>query len=294
MSGWDELAESLGSRPSASRRTKVDGRRDRPRRPILCDECIRFLSIHSAFEDQREAGSMAREHIDGCEACQQYFVWKEWNRKREEAFYTSPEVVGLVEEYAKRFQLPFWQRRKVHVAAAILAVLLVLTALGVFAVRSLRAAGVSGGPAASFMGVLGVGIDAWFGGSGPRPVGTGGSPTPNADRHVRDANTRLDRMFNHGGAPAISGHLVGASELETLRVLRWISMRGQTAMIPTVVSLLSDPRLTIRNGATGTLAILPPIPIKPYVQSIRQAAASETNARLRGSLERLAKKVDGA
>ncbi|HGY90862.1 MAG TPA: hypothetical protein ENK43_06805 [Planctomycetes bacterium] len=236
-----------------------------PPRAHLTDECLRLLNLYAAFEDQRKPGSLARQHVDACPNCQKYIARKEWERKKEEELLSSPDVEALVADYAKRFRVPVWQRRKFIAAASVLA-----------------------------LGALGLGAKAWFGRSGPQPVGNGGSPTPHADRHVFDANARLDRLFNQGGIGAVSGHLVGASELETLRVLRWISMRGQTALIPTVIPLLSDPRLAIRNGAAGTLSILPPVPIKPFLQSIRQAAASETDARLRGSLERLAQKVDGA
>ncbi len=265
MSAWDELAKSLPARHGSTGRDS-DGR---PRRPILDDACIRFLSIHSAFEDQRKPGSMAREHIDGCKACQQYFRWQEWNRKREEEFYASPEVVGLVEEYARRFRLPFWQRRRVQLAGGLLLLLLAVTLVLFLATRS-RARGAPP--------VLAIGVT--------------GSPTPNLDRDIAALTARLDQLFSSGGASAVASSLTSASAQEILDTFVWVSLTRRVAMIPMVVGYIGDSRFEVRKGAVHTLLQMPPAPTKPFVPVIRQAAAAEGDPRLRREMEKLADKVN--
>ena len=265
MSGWDELARSMGSRKGAG-----GVRKGRPRRPILCDECIRFLSIHSAFEDQREAGSMAREHIDGCEACQQYFTWKEWNRKREEAFYTSPEVVARVEEYARRFRLPFWQRRRVQLTGGLL-LLIACAALVIF----LASHRTQGTPPVLFIGV----------------TAPGGVPTPNIDRDRTLREQRLDRAFQEGGTPAITKILSDGSEKEVLVAMQWIRSRQHTSLIPLLVGALSDSRNSVRFKAALCLGNMPPLPIKPFQAALNAAATAETDQVIAAAMQRLATKV---
>ncbi len=267
MSAWDELAKSLPARHGATGRDS-DGR---PRRPILDDACIRFLSIHSAFEDQRKPGSMAREHIDGCKACQQYFRWQEWNRKREEEFYASPEVVGLVEEYARRFRLPFWQRRRVQLTGGLLLLLLAVTLVLFLATRS-RARGAPP--------VLAIGVTA-----------SPGSPTPNIDRDRALREQELDRTFQEGGAPAIAKILSKGSETEVLIAMQWIRSRQHTSLIPSLVGALSDPRNSVRFKATLCLGNMPPIPIKPFQATLNAAAAAETDQVIAVAMQRLATKV---
>ena len=268
MSGWDELARSMGSRKSSG-----GVRSGRPRRPVLCDECIRFLSIHSAFEDQREDGSMAREHIDGCEACQQYFAWKEWNRKREEAFYTSPEVVGLVEEYARRFRLPFWQRRRVQLTGGLL--LLVACAALVIFLASHRAQGT---PPVLFIGI----------------TAPSGSPTPNVVKAISESFDGLDRVYVEGGVPAINKVFSEGTTQDILAAAHWAAERVKTPLIPTFVAALADGRIEVRKAATAALMRMPPLTVKPFVSSVSQADSMEPNPQFGMVLQSFATEISRA
>ncbi len=262
-----------------------------PPRPHLTQECENDLMIHAGFEDQRAPGSHARQHIDQCASCQQYLARREWERRKEEELLSSADVEDLVAKYAKRFQLRFWRRRKVQVAAAILAVLLVLTALGVFAVRSLRAAGVSGGPAASFMGVLGVGIDAWFGHGGPRPVGTGGSPTPNVVHGIQQGFADLDRAYAEGGVASIDKVFSRGTTEEVVEAAHWAAESPKIPLIPTLVNALSDGRFEVRKGALAALMRMPALSVKPFLSSLNAAATSEPNPQFAGVLQAYAATV---
>ncbi len=254
---WTDPLTGVTYEPKAGERV--------PPRAQLTAACLRNLNLYASFEDQRKPDSLARQHIDDCPNCRKYMERKEWEARKEEELLSSPEVEALVAEYARRFRVPVWQRRRFLTAASVLA-----------------------------FGALGLGAWAWFGRGRPRPVGSGGSLTPNADRVVAQANARFDQAFSQGGAAAIATMLGTASELEILRILRWTAMRNEVSMIPAVVGLLGDPRPSIRNGVVGTLAVLPPAPIKPFLPAIRQAASIETDARLRASMEHLARVVDEA
>ncbi len=233
-----------------------------PPRAHLTDECLRLLNLYAAFEDQRKPGSLARQHVDACPNCQKYIARKEWERKKEEELLSSPDVEALVADYAKRFRVPVWQRRKFIAAASVLAV-----------------------------GALGLGAKAWFGRSGPQPVGNGGSPTPNIDRDRTLREQRLDRAFQEGGTPAIAKILSDGSEKEVLVGMQWIRSRQHTSLIPLLVGALSDSRNSVRFKAALCLGNMPPLPIKPFQAALNAAATAETDQVIAAAMQRLATKV---
>ncbi len=233
-----------------------------PPRARLTAACLRNLNLYASFDDQKKPDSLARQHIDDCPHCQQYMERKEWERKKEEELLSSPEVEALVAEYAKRFRVPVWQRRKFLAAASVLA-----------------------------LGALGLGAKAWFGRGGPRPVGNGGSPTPNLDRTRTLERIQLDRAFQEGGPQAIGKILSDGRELEILVALDWIRDRQVSVMIPNVVGALSDSRVEVRRKATLTLLRLPPLAIKPFQSSLDAAAANESVPSIAAGMQKLAMKV---
>ena len=236
-----------------------------PRRPYLSDECLRFIQFHAAFEDQRQPGSYARQHIDECTNCQQYFARVAWDRKKEEELLSSPEVEALVAKYAARFRVPFWQRRKFIAAASVLA-----------------------------LGALTLGVKAWFGHSSPQPVGTGGSVTPNLDRSFARWDQRLDAAYAQGGVPAISKIFTQGSPNDIGNTVRWIIDRQHTALIPVVVGALTDPRAEVRGLALATLRQLPILAVKPYQSAIASAATAEPNPGLGVAMQKFATEVQNA
>ncbi|HGY93009.1 MAG TPA: hypothetical protein ENK43_17735 [Planctomycetes bacterium] len=231
--------------------------------------------MHAAFEDQRRPGSHARKHIDQCEECQKHLARSKWEREQEAAFLSSKEVTDLVAEYARRFRVPFWQRRRVQLTGA-LVLLLACVALVIFLATKNATRGAD---SVLFINPA---------------VGSGGSVTPHLDRTLAGIESRLDQLFNSTGAVGVAASLNGASEQEILQTFRWIAVKRKTAMIPTLIGFLGDPRIGLRRGAVGVLLLLPLSASKPFLQSIRQAAASETNAQLRGEMEQLAVLVDKA
>ena len=246
--------------------------------------------IHAAFEDQRQPGSHARRHIDQCPACRQYFIRTEWERKKEEERLNAPEVEALVAKYARRFQLPFWQRRKVQVAAGIVVVLVVLVFLGLLAANSLKATGASRTPVVSLLGVFGVGVDAWFGGSGS-PTASATSVTPALDRRIARELTDLDRRYAEGGTPAIAKVFAEGSLLDVQLVTEWIHVRQHTSLLPLLVNALTDPRLQVRGASLFSLHKMPPLAVKTYQAALDAAAATESDPSLAIALQNFANRI---
>ncbi len=243
-----------------------------PPRPVLTDTCRHLLNLHASFEDQRKPGTMARKHIDGCPQCQQYMARREWERRKEEELLSSPDVEALVAEYAKRFRVPFYQRRRVQLIAGLVA--LILTVVAVILVATMQ------------WGLQGSSSSVTF-----SPATLSVSPSL-IRRDLAAIEARLDQTFASGGASAVSASLVGASTEEILRTFRWVAVRNRTAMIPALVAFLSDSRISVRRGAVGTLLLLPLNAIKPFVSSIRQASAIETDPQLQSEMNTLADLVD--
>ncbi len=263
MDGGDARNEpSSPPRPASSWREDPRFGKGGPPRPRLDDACISYLQMHAAFEDQRRPGSHARKHIDQCEECQKHLARSKWEREQEAAFLSSKEVTDLVAEYARRFRVPVWQRRKFIAAASVVA-----------------------------LGALGLGAKAWFGRNGPRPVGNGGSVTPNADRALQDILTDLDRAYQEGGVQAIAKIFARGTEQEALRAEHWMALRVDPNLIGVLISALSDPRLKVRAGALATLKRMPPLSVKPYQGTLNAAASSETNPELSTLLQAYATEI---
>ncbi|HGY93011.1 MAG TPA: hypothetical protein ENK43_17745 [Planctomycetes bacterium] len=249
-------------RPASSWRDDPRFGKGGPPRPRLDDACISYLQMHAAFEDQRRPGSHARKHIDQCEECQKHLARSKWESEQEEAFLSSKEVTDLVAEYARRFRVPVWQRRKFIAAASVVA-----------------------------LGALGLGAKAWFGRSGPRPVGNGGSVTPNADRALQDILTDLDRAYQEGGVQAIVKVFSEGNEEEVLRAEHWLTFRQHQSLIGTLIGALSDPRIKVRIGALGALRRMPPLAVKPYQNALNSAVASEPDPQMANLLQTFANAI---
>ena len=241
-----------------------------PPRPHLTDACLRFLNLHASFEDQRKPGSLARDHIDDCPQCQQFIARKEWERKKEEELLSSPDVEALVAEYAQRFRVPVWQRRKVQLAAGL--IVLILCSLWLVY---------------SFLGDR----SADGGVSRPQQVTLAVSVTPHADRALHSRSASLDRTFQEGGATAISKIFTGGSEQAILSTARWIAMKRHTALIPVLITALADPRLTVRVNVINALRAMPPLSVQPHLAALNAAAAAESDVGLTAALQGFASAV---
>ena len=241
-----------------------------PPRPRLTDSCLRFLNLHASFEDQRQPGSMARQHIDDCPQCRQYIARKEWERKKEEELLSSPDVEALVAEYAKRFRVPVWQRRRVQLAAGL--IVLILGSLWLlYSFLATRSA--EGSASQAPYATLTV------------------SPTPTLDRLRETDRTALDRSYQDGGVLAINKVFSDGSEMDVLKALDWIRDRQVLSMIPTVVGALTDPRIEVRRKATLTLLRLPPLSIKPFQSALNSAASTESDPVVAAGMQKLATRV---
>jgi len=229
-----------------------------PPRPHLSDTCLRFLNLHGAFEDQRQPGSKARDHIDGCPQCRQYIARKEWERKKEEELLSSPDVEALVAKYAKRFRVPFYQRRKFLAAASVLA-----------------------------LGALGLGAKAWFGHSGPQTAGTT-SVTADLDAMIARHFTDLDRQFAEGGGAAIAKVFSHGALLDVQYAIKWIGDRQHTSLIPLLVNALLDPRIEVRSTSLFALHRMPPLSVKPFQPALDNAASTESDPSLGTALQNFA------
>ncbi|HGY93010.1 MAG TPA: hypothetical protein ENK43_17740 [Planctomycetes bacterium] len=273
MDGGDARNEpSSPPRPASSWREDPRFGKGGPPRPRLDDACISYLQMHAAFEDQRRPGSHARKHIDQCEECQKHLARSKWEREQEAAFLSSKEVTDLVAEYARRFRVPFWQRRRVQLTGA-LVLLLACVALVIFLATKNATRGAD---SVLFINPA---------------VGNSGSITPNADRALQDILTDLDRAYQEDGVQAIAKIFARGTEQEALRAEHWMALRVDPNLIGVLISALSDPRLKVRAGALATLKRMPPLSVKPYQGTLNAAASSETNPELSTLLQAYATEI---
>ncbi len=234
-----------------------------PPRPHLTDACLRFLNLHASFEDQRKPGSLARDHIDDCPQCQQFIARKEWERKKEEELLSSPDVEALVAEYAQRFRVPVWQRRKVQLAAGLI-VLILCSLWLVYSFLDDRSA--DGGV------------------SRPQQVTLAVSVTPHADRELQQIFAELDRTYQEGGVQAIGKIFSRGQEQDIVFAEHWSARRRHGNLIGVLVGALTDPRIKVRTGALAALRRMSPLGVNPYQNGLNLAATSEPDPQLAGAI----------